>query len=179
MRPDQPFDRVLLVAIAGAGALVGHGVGYSLGAAAATTDHGHLSVLAPAATGVAGGAALVLITRWARRAPGRPPYRSLVAGHVLAYLLLEIVEAALSSPVAHLSSPGFLIGLLAQPLVAWVVARALTTGADVLRAALVRSRRRPARAPRAVRFPAGLAPAGGVVVGAPRHRRGPPLVVAS
>lgn len=176
VKPDRSFDRWLLAAIAGAGALVGHGIGYSLGAAADATDHGHLAVVAPAVTGIAGLAALALVVRWAQAAPGRPPYRSLVGAHIVAYLALEVIEAALSSPVAHLSSPGFVIGLAAQPLVAWVVARALRAGVVFLRSARIIRRSRSPRAARVIPLPAGRVTGGGVVVGAPRQRRGPPVV---
>lgn len=126
-RPDPAG----LAALAGAGALVGHEIGY-LAAADAGAGHGHIAWLMPIALGVA------IVGFWAsavsvlRRLPTPPPsIGALTAVQVAAYIVLEVGERAAGFGGSLFSLP-VLLGLLAQPLVAWAALRLLHAGRRVV-----------------------------------------------
>lgn len=165
-----------LAPVVAAGALLGHGIGYGIGGAVTTTDHAHLAIAWPVASVAAGVGCLVLAVGQFRRAGAVVSRRGLAVGHVVAYLLLESVEAVATSPVEHLGSVGFLLGLLLQPAVALVLWRLLDVGLRLLCSprptALVAGGLRARSAP----LPLAAEVGAGAPIGAPR-RRGPPLLV--
>lgn len=165
-------DLALLAPVVAAGALLGHGVGYGLGGVASTTDHGHLALAWPTVSIAAAVGCLVLAVRQFRRAGAVVSRAQLVVGHLVAYVLLESVEALATSPVEHLTSTGYALGLLLQPIVALALWGLLDVGLRLLS-----PRRRPI-VPGGLRASSWTIPqlavvGSGAPMGAP-HRRGPP-----
>ncbi len=166
----------LLAPVVAAGALLGHGVGYGVGGVVGTTDHRHLALAWPAVSVLAAGACLLLAVRQLRRTGVGVGLGPLAVGHVVAYLGLESIEALATSPVDHLTSTGFLLGLLLQPVVAVAVWRLLDAGFRLLasprRGSSVTAGGRSSSVVLADVVEARFGPP----LGAPR-RRGPPQLV--
>lgn len=112
-------DVVGVGALAAAGALVGHQIGYAFDADA-RAGHGHLSVVGPMVVGIAFVAAWAAAVRVVRSDPGRAPsWRRLAALQTAAFLVLEVGErVVLDADVGSLLSLPVLIGLVVQPFVA-------------------------------------------------------------
>lgn len=137
-----------LLALASAGALSAHAVGYStatlLGRRAAEVSHGHLAVL-----GFLGGVAaavgvLVLAAAGARRTTccAGVALRPLLWAQVAVYAWLEVSERLLhGAPLLGLLTAPVLLGLAAQPLTAWTLVLLLTVTTSAARQLL----RRPER----------------------------------
>lgn len=166
----------MLAPVVAAGALLGHGIGYGVGGVVGTTDHGHLALAWPVVSVAAALGCLVLAVRQFRRVGAVVSPGVLAVGHVVAYLLLESVEALATSPVEHLTSTGFVLGLLLQPLVAAAVWRLLDAGLRLLSSprpgALIVIDGRSSSVAIVEVIEVGF----GAPLGAP-HRRGPPQLV--
>ncbi|MEM8902337.1 MAG: hypothetical protein AAGA17_01310 [Actinomycetota bacterium] len=171
---SRRVDLALLAPVVAAGALLGHGIGYGIGGAATTTDHAHVALAWPLLSVIAAAGCLALSVRQLRRTGTVVGRRTLVVGHVVAYLLLESIEALATVPLGHLTSLGFVLGLLSQPLVALGVERLLDLGSRLLGApggaAVVVPPRTSALVPVTPTLVTGV----GAPLGSPR-RRGPPL----
>ncbi len=165
-------DRFGLAALAGAGTLVAHQVGY-LADGADTVSHAYFGALGPIVAFTACAAAWVSALRVLRGDPGRLPSLVALAGlQAVMFAVLEVGERVTSGSLASLPSAPVIAGLICQPLVAWAALRVLGLGRSVLE----RWRRARSRLA-ASSFLDVLAPAG-VVVSSPavaRLRvRGPP-----
>lgn len=121
-------DPAAVAALAGAGALIGHEVGY-LAAADAGVGHGHIAWMVPVALGVA------IVGFWAsalsvlRRLPTpAPSVASLALVQSAIYLVLEVGERLVGFGGTSLFSVPVFLGLAAQPLVAWAAVRLLRLG---------------------------------------------------
>ncbi len=120
-----------LAIVVSAAVLTGHALGYQIAGLAGIAHHGYMG---PAASLVVplGLAAIVMLGRsrgWVDTA-GSPPVRwhVLVGAQVAVYLVQEIAETIQVDPGAlnHLvTNRSVLMGLIAQPLVAWLVVVAL------------------------------------------------------
>ncbi len=166
-------DLALLAPVVAAGALLGHGIGYGIAGFASTTDHGHLALAWPTVSVAAALGCLVLAVRQFRRSGALVSRVQLAVGHVVAYLLLESIEAVATSPVEHLTSTGFVLGLVLQPIVALALWRLLHAGLRLLSPC-----RQRLFVPTSVRassmtIPQLVVVGSGAPLGAP-HRRGPP-----
>jgi hypothetical protein len=140
--------RAGLVALASAGALSAHTLGYSsasvVSARGGDVPHGHLVLLGWLGGVAAAVAVLALAVAGARRASCCPELRlrALLAAQVGVYGWLEISERALQGePMSGLLTTPVLLGLLAQPLTAWVLVVLLTATTAAVRR-LVRRRAR-------------------------------------
>ncbi|MEO1060433.1 MAG: hypothetical protein AAFZ07_03365 [Actinomycetota bacterium] len=166
-------ELALVAPVVASGALLGHGIGYGIGGAVATTDHAHLAIAWPVASIAAAIGCLVLAVGQFRRAGAVISRRGLAIGHVVAYLLLESIEAAATSPIEHLVSVGFVLGLLLQPVVALVLWRLLDVGFQLLATPRPTLFVATPRRSSSVLRPAFVEVPVGTPRGAP-YRRGPP-----
>lgn len=135
-------DPFAVAALVGAGAIVGHELGY-LADTNPATGHDYLSLIAPLAlVGVA-------IAVWAsavsvvRRGVGRLPGVAALAGaQSLLYMGFEVGERTVGSAESPLFSLPVVLGLAAQPLVAWLAIAALGVATAIV-ASVVASSARP------------------------------------
>ncbi len=121
----DPFS---IAALAGAGSLVGHEIGY-LADPSAASGHGYLAVLAPFA--IAGAVLAVWVSALSvlRRMPGRAPtVAAMATTQSVLYVAFEVGERLIGSTDSALFSLPVALGLLAQPVVAWLAVRALRLG---------------------------------------------------
>ena len=121
-------DPFAIAALAGAGSLVGHEIGY-LADPAAASGHDYLAVLAPFA--IAGAVLAIWVSALSvlRRIPGRAPnVAALATTQSALYLTFEVGERLVGSTDSPLLSLPVALGLLAQPVVAWLAIRALRLG---------------------------------------------------
>lgn len=132
MRAAADHDPIAVVAMVGAGAMLGHEIGY-LTDPAAGSGHGYFALLAPFA--LAG----VVVAMWAsslsvlRRLPSRTPgVAALAAAQTALYLGFEVGERLIGSTDSSLFSRAVVLGLILQPLVAWLAVRVLRFGSAVI-----------------------------------------------
>lgn len=137
--------------------------------------HAHLAPLASFVVPL-GTAALVWIAVAGARNQflTRPSWRALTVGQIAFFLALESVELlGAGEAISGLATrPTIVAGLLAQPLVAWLLTRLIDIGIEVIGADDEPHWREPGR-PVDARTPA-LAPVRSVYSRSRRHRRGPP-----
>lgn len=122
---DSSRDPYAIAALAGAGTLVGHELGY-LAEAGARSGHDYFALVAPLA--IVG----VVVAMWAsavsvlrRGALRAPSVAALASAQALLYLGFEIGERTVGATESPLFSLPVILGLLAQPLVAWLAVHAL------------------------------------------------------
>jgi len=132
MAPSAQRDPLAVAALVGAGTLVGHEVGY-LADSGANTGHEYFALLAPLA--IVG----VVIAVWAsavsvlRRGASRVPnIATLAAAQSLLYVGFEIGERTIGATDSPLFSLPVVLGLFAQPLVAWLAVSILKISAAVV-----------------------------------------------
>lgn len=166
----------LLLPLAGAGAVIGHGLGYGMAGLPHPDGHGHLSSVGPLVTMIGGAALATGAIRSLRRAELRPTARGLLTLQVPLYVGLEIAEhTAGALEVSGLVSGPVLAGLVAQLPVAWVLARLFEITRTVVERILAASPRVTARP--IVARPALTRPVWSRTVARPGPPRGPPAVV--
>lgn len=131
---DSTRDPFAVAALVGAGTLVGHELGY-LADTSAGSGHGYFTLIAPLA--LVG----VVIAAWAsavsimRKGTGRvPSVGSLAAAQTILYAAFEVGERTIGAAESPLFSLPVLLGLAAQPLVAWLAVSVLRLTADALAA---------------------------------------------
>ena len=140
-----------LTIVVSAAVLTGHALGYQVAGLTTDSPHGYMGPVSSLVVPL-GLAAIVLLGRsrgWANPAGG-PPVRwhLLVAAQMGLYLTQELAETIQVDPraVPHLlTNRSVLAGLVAQPLVAWLVVLALRTTQRI------GSRLSPARPPLSLR----------------------------
>lgn len=125
------------LALAAAAALIAHQLGYGIAGAihagGLSPDHSHLSILLGIALPLATLAAGVLLLRSLRSQLEHPGFRRLVGLQVALFSALELYEYGAAGEIfAAFSNPAVWLGLLAQPLVAWIVDRILVAGSGAL-----------------------------------------------
>ena len=141
-RAERGVDRFGLAALASAGALGAHQVGYLVGDGG-SVSHGYLGVVGPLVVLTAAVAAWVAGVRILRHDPGRAPGLEVLAGaQVGAFLAMEVGERLGSGSLASLASTPVLVGLALQPLVAFVALRLLGVGRDLVASFRARRARR-------------------------------------
>ncbi len=173
---DSRRDPFGLAALAAAGALLGHELGY-LADPSAGSGHEYLTIVGPAVATAAVVAVWSLAVRVLRRGGGAlPSVATLAAGQSVLYLGFEIGERTIGSAESPLWSSAVVLGLVAQPLVAWLGLRFLALGHQVLTAIVARHRRRahPTRSARWVRIAGIPAP---TLLAVSHPGRGPPSIV--
>lgn len=180
--------RVHTLALAIAGVLLGHIVGYTAadpaGAAGEMALGGHTYMGPVVAVGVPLGllALLALAVRSVRRnGRGLPTARDLVVAQIGLFTVQEFVER-IPGPVSPWSAFGeraVWFGFVAQIFIAWGVARLLHWTARVMRQVVQGARRRTSRSSiLPVRWSDLSLPGTAMVPGLP-YRRGPPLLGGS
>ncbi|MEQ8716719.1 MAG: hypothetical protein RIE08_03845 [Acidimicrobiales bacterium] len=171
--PKRRGNLALVLPLAGAGAIIGHGLGYG---AVTPVGHTYMAVVAPLATLLAGGALAVGAVSSLRRSGQHPTLAGLAVAQVVIYTLIEVTEHTLGAlDPGGLASPAVLLGLAAQLPVAWLLAR-LFRLAEVVVARLARRR---FRAPVCAASPppvVSLRPIARLVA-RPGPPRGPPRIV--
>lgn len=148
MSSTANHDPFALAALVGAGALVGHELGY-LADANGGAGHDYFSLVGPFA--IVG----VIVAVWGsavsvmRRGAGRSPsVAALSAAQSVLYVAFEVGERIVGGTDTSLFSLPVVLGLLAQPAVAWLAVRGLRF-ADAVVAALAPGTPLVAVAPRA------------------------------
>lgn len=171
--PKRRGNLAFVLPLAGAGAIIGHGLGYG---AVTPVGHGYMAVVAPLATVLAGGALAVGAVSSLRRRGHRPTAAGLAVLQVVIYTLIEVTEHTVGSlNPGDLVSSAVLLGLVAQLPVAWLLAR-LFRLAEVVVARLARRRFRPPAAAPSPPPVVSLRPVARLVV-RPGSPRGPPRIV--
>lgn len=135
---DSSRDPFAIAALAGAGTLVGHELGY-LAETGASSGHDYFALLAPLALAgavLAVWAAAVSVLK--KGATVAPSTATLAAAQTVLYLGFEIGERTIGATDSALISLPVVLGLLAQPLVAWLAVHALKITSAVI-AGFVRS----------------------------------------
>lgn len=170
---DSSHDPYAIAALAGAGTLVGHELGY-LAEAGARSGHDYFALLTPLAiVGVVIAVWASAVSVWRRGALRAPSVAALALVQTLLYVGFEVGERTIGTTESPLLSLPVALGLTAQPLVAWLAVHALKL-TSALVAGFVRST--PSTISRAriaeVRFTAS-APT--LLVGGPASARAPPL----
>lgn len=171
--PTRRGNLAFVLPLAGAGAIIGHGLGYG---AVTPVGHGYMAIVAPLSTVLAGGALAVGAVGSLRRRGHRPTPAVLAVLQVVIYTLIEVTEHTVGALApGDLVSPAVLLGLLAQLPVAWLLAR-LFRLAEVVVARLARRRSSPPDAPM-VRSPGARVRPVARLVARPGPPRGPPRLV--
>ncbi|GEM_PF-6650038 len=139
--PDARVRSTLVALVAVAGALVGHVVGYGVVARQVGSVHHYLSPAAMVSLPLAAGALLAIAWRFSQVfvVDIRAERRTLTAAMVAVYACLEVGEriAVGHSPELSEAIP-VIAGLVAQPLIAWLLIAAAGTAGRVLEAWTVR-----------------------------------------
>lgn len=126
------MDRFGLAALAAAGALGAHQLGYLVGDGG-SVSHGYLGVVGPLVLLAASIAAWVAGVRILRHDPGRAPAFSTLAGvQIAVFLAMEVGERLSTGSLASLLSSPVLLGLFLQPVVAFVALRLLDVGRELV-----------------------------------------------
>jgi len=173
-------DPAGLAALAGAGTIAAHELGYPvgplLGSDASLVSHAHFAVLGPIALialCIAGWSAAIRVLRAGGGTP--PAWHRLALLQVGAYLALEVGERVVAGDLGSLVSAPVVLGLALQPAIAWLAIRLLVAGADVL--VRVFGASSPRRAPAVLAVVAAPAAPRRSVWAPGRFRlRGPPMV---
>lgn len=167
----DPFG---LAALAGAGTLGAHELGYLAGSDDGSVSHAHFAVLGPLALFAVCAAGWFAAVRVLRDGGGHPPsMRSLVGLQTALYLVIEVGERVAVGDLESLASAPVALGLILQPVIAWAAIQLLRLGSALLLAAFGRPRRRFAAPPAAWFAPTLVhVPA---VIGRHERVRGPPV----
>lgn len=135
---DSSRDPFAVAALAGAGTLVGHELGY-LAETGASSGHDYFTLIAPLAlVGVVVAVWAAAVSVLKKGAALAPSAATLAAAQTVLYLAFEIGERTIGATESPLFSLPVALGLLAQPLVAWLAVHALKLTSAVV-AAFVRS----------------------------------------
>lgn len=124
--------------LAGAGALIAHELGYGtaglLPVSMTDPGHGHLPTLMDLLIPLAMFFGALVVLRSVRGQVGEVDARRLVSIQVALFTALELGEhAAAGNALAAFTNPGVILGLVAQPIIAALIAGALGRAATVLR----------------------------------------------
>lgn len=131
-RRADPFG---VVALAAAGTMTAHELGYLVDGGVGDDAHAYFGLLGPVVILSLCLAGWLAALRVVRRDPGRRPSLRLLAGlQGGAYLAMEIGERLTTDSDQMLIRPAVVAGLLLQPVVAWAALRLLDAGRRVLQA---------------------------------------------
>jgi len=174
MTSERRADPFGIVALAAAGTMAAHELGYLADRDPADGAHAYFGMLGPVvllALCVAGWFSAVRIVR---RDAGRAPSLMLLAGLQLGgYLTMEIGERLFTDSAPALISPPVLIGLMLQPAIAWLALRLLSAGRRIIEALFVGTA--PPLAPAAPLLPTPVVAIVGAVLPVRLRVRGPPV----
>lgn len=135
MTSERRADSFGVIALAAAGTMTAHELGYLTDAGADDGTHMYFGVLGPIvvlAVCLAGWFAAVRIVR---RDVGRAPSFALLAGlQIGAYVVMEVAEQVTSGVTSGPISVPVFLGLALQPVVAWAALQILDAGHRVIRA---------------------------------------------
>lgn len=125
-------DPFASIALAGAGMMLAHQIGY-LSEPGSSAGHEYFTILGPfaliaAATALWAGAVSVL----RRQTAMAPSFAHLVSLQLALFMVIEVAERAIGDAPGSLLSRPVLLGLLAQPAVAWTARRLLRLGSRLL-----------------------------------------------
>jgi preprotein translocase subunit SecY len=138
MTSERRADSFGVIALAAAGTMTAHELGYLTNAGADDRTHMYFGVLGPVvvlALCLAGWFAAVRIVR---RDVGRAPSFALLAGlQIGGYVVMEVAEQVTSGGISGPISIPVFFGLALQPVVAWVALQILDAGHRVIRALFV------------------------------------------
>jgi hypothetical protein len=167
----DPFG---IVALAAAGTMTAHELGYLTDAGADDGAHTYFGLLGPIVVLTLCLAGWVAAARIVRCDAGRAPSFALLAGlQVGAYLAMEVAEHITSGVVPGPVSIPVVLGLALQPVVAWAALQILDAGHRVIRALFVEDAPRLRSAP--IVFATLLAPVVGTQLPSRLRVRGPPM----
>ena len=171
-RRADPFG---VAALAAAGAMTAHEIGYLAETGESVVSHEYFGVLGPIVILALCAAAWFGALSVLRRDTGRTPSFALLAGvQVGLFAAMEIGERiSIGSTSSLLSSP-VLLGLALQPLVAWTALRLLSAGRRIIEAFFVPEA--PDFSPAALQLPHWRVDVlVDAVLGAQLRVRGPPM----
>ena len=171
-RRADPFG---VAALAAAGAMTAHEIGYLAETGESVVSHEYFGVLGPIVVIALCAAAWFGALSVLRRDTGRAPSFALLAGvQVGLFAAMEIGERiSIGSTSSLLSSP-VLLGLALQPLVAWAALRLLSAGRRIIEAFFVPEA--PDFSPAALQLPHWRVDVlVDAVLGAQLRVRGPPM----
>jgi hypothetical protein len=138
MTSERRADPFGVVALAAAGTMTAHELGYLTDAGAADGAHTYFGVLGPIVVLALCIAAWFAAMRIVRRDVGRAPSFALLAGlQVGAYVVMEVAEQVTSGVAPEPISIPVLLGLALQPVAAWVALQTLDAGHRIIRALFV------------------------------------------
>lgn len=136
MRRVDPFG---VAALAAAGTLAGHELGYLAESGDGGVSHAYLGALGPIIVLALCTAAWIGAVRVLRRDSGRPPSFAMLAGvQIGVFAAMEVGERVTTGSASSLLSVPVILGLVVQPLVAWAALRLLATGRRIIEALFVR-----------------------------------------
>ncbi len=174
MSTERRADPFGVVALAAAGTMSAHELGYLADRNSNDGAHAYFNVLGPLvllALCVAGWTAAVRIVR---RDAGRAPLLVTLAGlQVGGYLAMEIGERLFTDSAPALLSTPVLLGLLLQPALAWLALRILHTGHRVVEALFVSAP--PLLPPGPITLPTPVADIASTLLLLRLRVRGPPV----
>ena len=134
-RRTDPFG---VAALAAAGAMTAHEIGYLAETGESVVSHEYFGVLGPIVILTVCIAAWFGAVRVLRRDPGRAPSLALLAGvQVGLFAAMEIGERISTGSTSSLLSSPVLLGLALQPLVAWAALRLLSASRRIIEAFFV------------------------------------------
>lgn len=137
VRSVDPFG---VAALAVAGTLAGHELGYLTERGRDGVSHAYLGALGPIVALTLCAAAWMAAVRVLRRDTGRAPSFVMLAGIQAAlFVAMEIGERITTGSVSSLQSLPVVLGLLLQPLTAWAALRLLAAGRRIIEALFARA----------------------------------------
>ncbi|MFT4773731.1 MAG: hypothetical protein ACI9ME_001033 [Ilumatobacter sp.] len=172
-RRADPFG---VAALAAAGAMTAHEIGYLAETGESIVSHEYFGVLGPVVVIALCVAAWFGAVRVLRRDTGCAPSFALLAGvQVGLFAAMEIGERISTGSTSSLLSSPVLLGLALQPLVAWAALRLLSAGRRIIEAFFVLEA--PDFSPAALQLPHWRVDVlVDTVLGAWLRVRGPPMV---
>lgn len=134
-RQVDPFG---VVALAAAGAMSAHELGYLTHRSPDDGAHAYLGVLGPLVLMGLCVAGWIAALRIVRRDAGRPPsFAALACLQVGGYLTMEVGERLFTDSAPAMLSPAVVAGLALQPAVAWTALCLLRAGSRLIEALFV------------------------------------------
>jgi hypothetical protein len=175
MSPARRADPFGVAALAAAGAMTAHEIGYLAETGESVVSHEYFGVLGPIVILTVCIAAWFGAVRVLRRDPGRAPSLALLAGvQVGLFAAMEIGERISTGSTSSLLSSPVLLGLALQPLVAWAALRLLSASRRIIEAFFVPEA--PDFSPAALQLPHWRVDVlVDAVLGAQLRVRGPPM----
>ena len=132
-RSRERADPFGLLALAGAGTIAAHELGYFVAPGDVSVSHRHLSLLAPVVVMALCVTAWMSAVRILRTGGAQPPSLGLLAGvQVALYLALEVGERVVLGDLASLLSAPVLLGLALQPAIAGIAVVLLRVGEQAI-----------------------------------------------